>query len=179
MLANEQVVDGCCWQHETTQVEAKEIEQWFLRITQYADALLEGHGGAAGGWPERVLIHAAELDREIARRARAVSIVAGMDGLALEVFTTRMDTIYGVSAHSAVAGASGSGDACSKDVPGRAAMDEQLKAMRQKSMRAADIATAEKEGFFTGRFARESVFRRAACRSGWRILCWPNTERAR
>ena len=41
VLANEQVVDGCCWRHEDTQVEAKEIEQWFLRITQYADELLE------------------------------------------------------------------------------------------------------------------------------------------
>ena len=38
-LANEQVIDGFCWQHDTTQVEAKEIEQWFLRITQYADAV--------------------------------------------------------------------------------------------------------------------------------------------
>ncbi len=44
VLANEQVIDGFCWQHETTPVEAKEIEQWFLRITQYADALLDGIG---------------------------------------------------------------------------------------------------------------------------------------
>ena len=42
VLANEQVIDGFCWQHDTTPVEAKEIEQWFLRITQYADALLDG-----------------------------------------------------------------------------------------------------------------------------------------
>ncbi len=56
VLANEQVVDGFCWQHDTTPVEAKEIEQWFLRITQYADALLEGIDELAGGWPERVLI---------------------------------------------------------------------------------------------------------------------------
>jgi len=41
VLANEQVVDGCCWRHEDTPVEPKEIEQWFLRITQYADELLE------------------------------------------------------------------------------------------------------------------------------------------
>ena len=56
VLANEQVIDGFCWQHDTTPVEAKEIEQWFLRITQYADALLEGINELAGGWPERVLI---------------------------------------------------------------------------------------------------------------------------
>jgi leucyl-tRNA synthetase len=41
VLANEQVVNGCCWRHEDTPVEAKEIEQWFLRITQYAEELLE------------------------------------------------------------------------------------------------------------------------------------------
>ncbi len=46
VLANEQVIDGCCWRHETTPVEAKEIEQWFLRITQYADELLDEHGAA-------------------------------------------------------------------------------------------------------------------------------------
>ena len=50
-------------------------------------------------------------------------------------------------------GASAAREACSRGTPGRAAMEAQLKAMRQKSMRAADIATAEKEGFFTGRFA--------------------------
>ncbi len=56
VLANEQVIDGFCWQHDTTPVEAKEIEQWFLRITQYADALLDGIDELEGGWPERVLI---------------------------------------------------------------------------------------------------------------------------
>src|SRR5262249_46711062 len=56
VLANEQVVDGCCWRHEDTPVEAKEIEQWFLRITRYADALLEDIAQLEGGWPERVLV---------------------------------------------------------------------------------------------------------------------------
>src|ERR1700749_2673345 len=40
VLANEQVVDGCCWRHETTPLETRELEQWFLRITKYADELL-------------------------------------------------------------------------------------------------------------------------------------------
>jgi len=55
VLANEQVVNGCCWRHEDTPVEAKEIEQWFLRITQYADELLDALDRLEGGWPERVL----------------------------------------------------------------------------------------------------------------------------
>src|SRR6202034_26634 len=68
------------------------------------------------------------------------------------VFTTRVDTIFGASAivlsanHPLL-------ESLLEGVPGRGAIESQLKAMRQKSMRAADIATAEKEGFFTGRFA--------------------------
>jgi leucyl-tRNA synthetase len=150
VLANEQVIDGFCWQHDTTPVEAKDIEQWFLRITQYADALLQGIDELAGGWPERVLIQQRNWIGK-SQGARVRFDVAQMEGLGLEVFTTRIDTIYGVSAvlisanHPAL-------DKLLENVPGRGAMQEQLKAMRAKSVRAADVATAEKEGFFTGRF---------------------------
>jgi leucyl-tRNA synthetase len=151
VLANEQVIDGFCWRHETTQVEAKELEQWFLRITQYSDELLDGMNQLAAGWPERVLL----MQRNWIGKSRGTRVrfgVAGMQGLAVEVFTTRVDTIYGASAivlssgHPALA-------QLLDGVPGRDGMETQLKAMRQKSMKAADIATAEKEGFFTGRFA--------------------------
>ncbi len=67
VLANEQVVGGCCWRHEDTPVEQRELEQWFLRITKYADELLrdlEPAGGLAGESPH----HAAELDRALGRR---------------------------------------------------------------------------------------------------------------
>jgi leucyl-tRNA synthetase len=53
VLANEQVVDGCCWRHEDTKVEQRDLEQWFLRITAYADELLEGLKQLEG-WPEKV-----------------------------------------------------------------------------------------------------------------------------
>ena len=95
---------------------------------------------------------AAELDRQIAGRARPVRGFAESDGLGLEVFTTRIDTIYGVSAILIAAGHPQL-PRLLEGVPGRAAMEAQLKAILSKSTRAADIATAEKEGFFTGRFA--------------------------
>ncbi len=97
VLANEQVIDGFCWRHETTQVEQKELEQWFLRITQYADALLDDMKQLEGGWPERVLV----MQRNWIGKSRGARVrfdVADVDGLSLEVFTTRVDTIYGVSA---------------------------------------------------------------------------------
>jgi leucyl-tRNA synthetase len=151
VLANEQVVDGFCWRHETTQVEIKELEQWFLRITQYADELLKDMAQLEKGWPERVLVMQQNwIGKSHGSRIRFG--VSQMDGLALEVFTTRVDTIYGASAillspgHPHV-------PRILEGVPGRAAMEAQLRVMRQKSMRAADIATAEKEGFFSGRFA--------------------------
>ena len=151
VLANEQVIDGFCWQHDTTPVEAKEIEQWFLRITQYADALLEGIDELAGGWPERVLIQQRNWIGK-SQGARVRFDVAQLPGLSLEVFTTRVDTIYGVSAvlisanHPAL-------ETLLDGIRGATAIQEQLRSMRAKSVRAADIATAEKEGFFTGRFA--------------------------
>ena len=151
VLANEQVIDGYCWQHDTTPVEAKEIEQWFLRITQYADALLEGIGELDGGWPERVLIQQRNWIGK-SQGARVRFEVSQVDGLGLEVFTTRIDTIYGVSALLIAAGHPQL-PRLLEGVPGRAAMEAQLKAILSKSTRAADIATAEKEGFFTGRFA--------------------------
>ncbi len=151
VLANEQVIDGFCWRHETTQVEQKELEQWFLRITQYSDELLDDMGKLGAGWPERVLA----MQRNWIGKSRGARVrfeVAGTPETNLEVFTTRVDTIYGASAIVVAAGHPQL-DKLLESVPGRSTMEAQLKAMRQKSMRAADIATAEKEGFFTGRFA--------------------------
>jgi leucyl-tRNA synthetase len=151
VLANEQVIDGFCWRHETTPVEQKELEQWFLRITKYSDELLEGMSQLASGWPERVLV----MQRNWIGKSQGTRVrfgVAGLSETCLEVFTTRVDTIYGASAIVVAAGHPQLGKLL-EGVPGRSAMEAQLKDMRQKSMRAADIATAEKEGFFTGRFA--------------------------
>ncbi len=153
VLANEQVVDGCCWRHEDTPVEAKEIEQWFLRITRYADELLDDIAQLEGGWPERVLA----MQRNWIGKSRGAKVgfpvvpAGGADGSPVEVFTTRMDTIYGASAvilapehpllPRLVAG-----------VKGQAAMEAQIARMRQRILRPAEMATAEKEGIFIGRF---------------------------
>ena len=157
VLANEQVVNGYCWRHEDTQVEAKEIEQWFLKITQYADALLDDMAQLEGGWPERVLVMQRNwIGKSYGAKVRfavaAASGGAGAEGDAIEVFTTRIDTIYGASAvilapehpliPKLVAG-----------VAGRGAIEAQLARLRQKIVRPIELATAEKEGIFIGRFA--------------------------
>jgi len=151
VLANEQVIDGFCWRHETTEVESRELEQWFWRITNYADALLDDMKQLGDGWPERVLA----MQRNWIGKSRGTRVrfdVANKDGMSFEVFTTRVDTIYGVSALVLSAGHPQL-EKLLDGVPGRSWMETQLKAMRQKSTKAADVATAEKEGFFTGRFA--------------------------
>jgi len=151
VLANEQVIDGFCWRHETTQVEQKELEQWFLRITQYSDELLEDMNQLASGWPERVLVMQQNWIGK-SRGTRVQFAIPDMTIAPLEVFTTRVDTIYGVSAvllspaHVVV-------PQLLDGVPGSNALERQLRAMQQRSVKAEDIATAEKVGFFTGRFA--------------------------
>jgi leucyl-tRNA synthetase len=95
VLANEQVVNGCCWRHEDTPVVEKELAQWFLKITAYADRLLADMKELVR-WPERVLTMqqnwigksmGAELDFQVSDLGRAV-----------RVYTTRIDTIYGCTA---------------------------------------------------------------------------------
>src|ERR1700722_6630333 len=86
------------------------------------------------------------------RGARVRFNVAQIDDLAIEVFTTRIDTIYGATALVLSAGHPAALRLVD-GVRGQSGMEAQIKAMRQKSTRAEDVATAEKEGFFTGRFA--------------------------
>ena len=152
VLANEQVVNGYCWRHEDTLVETREIEQWFLRTTAYAEQLLDDLKLLEGGWPERVITMQRNWigKSEGARVKFAVAGVPGADGI--EVFTTRIDTIYGATAlilaptHPLLA----------KLLDGSAVRDQaekELARLKLMSVKTEDLATAEKEGFFTGRFA--------------------------
>src|SRR5882724_38253 len=95
VLANEQVVDGCCWRHESVPVEQRALEQWFLRITDYADELLNAIKDLEEGWPERVLI----MQRNWIGRSEGTEVDFHLEGSGapIRVFTTRVDTIYGAT----------------------------------------------------------------------------------
>ena len=98
VLANEQVVNGRCWRHEDTIVEQRELEQWFVRTTQYADELLDGLN-KLDGWPEKVRT----MQRNWIGRSEGTLVdfklmrTAGAAGSTISVFTTRVDTIFGAT----------------------------------------------------------------------------------
>src|SRR5712664_4180527 len=153
VLANEQVINGgYCWRHEDTLVESREIEQWFLKTTAYADQLLDDLKQLEGGWPERVILMQRNWigKSQGAKVKFAVADVA--DAAPIEVFTTRIDTIYGATAlilapaHPAVEKLLSWTKADSIEWT-------RLGKMRQTSVKTEDLATMEKEGLFTGRFA--------------------------
>jgi len=172
VLANEQVVNGgFCWRHEDTRVEAREIEQWFLKTTAYADQLLDDLQELEGGWPDRVIA----MQRNWIGKSTGAKVwfeVAGdgaQPGMAasqakIEIFTTRIDTIYGASAvilapnHPLVGEllASRAVDPEADQNLGHYVPDDRsvkLAEMKVTSVKGEDIATAEKDGFFTGRYA--------------------------
>jgi len=143
VLANEQVQDGVCWRHKSTPVEQRELEQWFLRITAYAEQLLEDIRQLEGHWPERVLT----MQRNWIGRSEGAEIVFRLDdGRPIPIFTTRVDTIFGAT--------------CVLLAPEHPLSAEltpaearaQLKAMIDARARR-DLAETEKEGIFTGRYA--------------------------
>lgn len=93
VLANEQVEDGGCWRCDS-EVKQKELEQWFFRITNYAEELLE-HTFKLPGWPERVLV----MQRNWLGKSIGCEITFPLEGRAdgITVFTTRQDTVFGAT----------------------------------------------------------------------------------
>ncbi len=142
VLANEQVVEGCCWRHEKTPVEQRALEQWFWRTTAYADELLNDITQLEGGWPERVLT----MQRNWIGRSEGAEIDFASEFGPIRVFTTRIDTIYGATCvilapeHPLVA--------ATADAAGRARAKAMVDARANK--KPDDL---EKEGFFTGAYA--------------------------
>jgi len=153
VLANEQVIDGRCWRHEDTIVELRDLEQWFLRITAYAQELLDGLD-KLDGWPEKVrTMQRNWIGRsEGARLDFELESPAGAAGDKIAVFTTRIDTIFGATSlqlapeHPAVADFT-AGDSDLRDKV------EELVREQAKAREAGDIGAIEKHGVFTGRYA--------------------------
>ncbi|RLB27890.1 MAG: leucine--tRNA ligase, partial [Deltaproteobacteria bacterium] len=94
VLANEQVVDGCCWRHPDQEVALKEMDSWFLKITDYAKELLD-YCDRLPGWPEKVLT----MQRNWIGESHGATIrfpIVDVDHV-IEVFTTRQDTVFGAT----------------------------------------------------------------------------------
>jgi leucyl-tRNA synthetase len=159
VLANEQVLaNGCCWRHEDTLVEQRELEQWFLRITKYADELLRDLDKLPE-WPEKVRT----MQRNWIGRSEGALVDFKLDyadnhkafgpaGAVISVFTTRIDTIYGATSvqlapqHPIVADIAAANPALRIKV-------EQLIAEQRKAKETGDIGEIEKHGVPTGRYA--------------------------
>ncbi|MDD1611903.1 MAG: leucine--tRNA ligase [Methylococcaceae bacterium] len=144
VLANEQVIDGCCWRCDT-QVERKEIAQWFLKITDYADELLAALG-TLDGWPEQVkTMQANWIGKSYGVRFAFPYELDGKQEL-LWVFTTRADTIMGVT-FCAVAPEHPLAAHAAQINPKLAAFIHECE---QTGTAEADLATIEKKGMPTG-----------------------------
>ncbi|MGD0738677.1 MAG: leucine--tRNA ligase [Terracidiphilus sp.] len=161
VLANEQVVNGCCWRHEDTLVEQRDLEQWFLRITAYAQELLDGLGKLEG-WPDKVRI----MQRNWIGRSEGTEVDFVLEGGAekIRVFTTRVDTIFGATSvqlapeHPLITTFSAA------DANLRAQVAELLDEQK-KAREAGDVGAIEKHGVATGHFAINPY-------SGERVPIW-------
>jgi leucyl-tRNA synthetase len=144
VLANEQVVEGCCWRHEDTPVEQRALEQWFLKITHYADELLDDMAQLEGGWPERVLT----MQRNWIGRSEGTEVDFHLDGpgTPIRVFTTRVDTIYGATCVILAPEHPLNAELLDADLKARAKAMVDSRAGR-------DPGDIDKEGLFTGHYA--------------------------
>ncbi len=148
VLANEQVVDGQCWRCETV-VEQKELSQWFFKITEYAQELLD-FCDRLPGWPERVLA----MQKNWIGRSEGVEVdfpLADGQG-ALRIFTTRQDTLFGATfvvlapehpmVQQLIQGKAEAGE-----------VTEFVLRVRQQDKKIRTAQDLEKEGVFTGSYA--------------------------
>jgi leucyl-tRNA synthetase len=153
VLANEQVVGGNCWRHEDTPVVQRELEQWFVRTTVYAEELLQGLDKLEG-WPEKVKT----MQRNWIGRSEGALVDFKVDGPVgragdtITVFTTRIDTIYGATSiqlapeHQLVA------DLIGND-PSLHAKVEEMLAEQNKAKERGEVESMEKRGVFLERYA--------------------------
>ena len=145
VLANEQVHEGCCWRCDTP-VEQKEIPQWFIKITDYAEQLLGGLDNLPQ-WPDMVKT----MQRNWIGRSEGVEITFDVADTneKVAVYTTRPDTFYGVS-YLGIAAAHPLASLAAENNPELAAFIQEAK---NAKVAEADLATMEKKGMATGLFA--------------------------
>jgi len=164
VLANEQVIDGKCWRCDTP-VEQKDLEQWFLRITAYADELLKDLDLLKGGWPDRVLA----MQHNWIGRSEGAEVrfdlekpVDGADHI--DVFTTRPDTLFGAS-FIVMAPEHPLAARLIKGSPDEASITAFIDHVRNMDRIERQSDTLEKEGVFTGAYALHPL-------TGRRVPIW-------
>ena len=156
VLANEQVIDGCCWRHEDNIVEQRSLEQWFYRITEYAQELLDGLD-KLDGWPEKVRT----MQRNWIGRSEGTEVdfiadgtgnIQGVGGAKIRVFTTRVDTIFGATSiqlapeHPLLITLTANDPELERRI---SAMIDEQKVARETD----NLGAIDKQGIFTGRYA--------------------------
>jgi len=143
VLANEQVHNGFCWRHPEIEVETKQLEQWFIKTTKYADELLKGVENL--NWPERIKV----MQKNWIGKSYGTEINFEINCKNWPVFTTRPDTIYGVTFMVVSAQHTNLFDLVTKEQ--KKEVENLLKKI--KSTKQEDIDKLEKEGVFTGSYA--------------------------
>ena len=152
VLANEQVEDGKCWRHSKTDVIQKELDQWYFKITDYSEELLQSHDDLAGNWPDKVIT----MQKNWIGKSYGTEIDFVLeDGKTkIPAFTTRPDTLYGVTyvvlapEHPVVE------DIILKDNP---ELKVKTDAMINEDKIERTAEDKEKEGFFTGKYVTNPV----------------------
>jgi leucyl-tRNA synthetase len=143
VLANEQVVNGTCWRHEDTEVEVKHLEQWFFKITDYAEELLDKLDEL--DWPQRTKT----MQKNWIGKSYGTEINFEVNNKKFPIFTTRPDTIYGVTFMVISAQHSKLNELVTKE------QEKEVKKFLKKikSVSEKDQTDLEKEGVFTGSYA--------------------------
>ncbi len=157
VLANEQVIDGRGWRSGAL-VEKREIPQWFLKITDYAQELLDGLD-ALPGWPDAVKT----MQRNWIGRSEGLEIAFQLEDSdeQLKVYTTRPDTLMGVTYVSVAA----EHPIALAAAEGYDELREFIEECRKGGTAAADLETQDKRGVFTGRYAIHPI-------TGARVPIW-------
>ena len=167
VLANEQVEDGKCWRHSKTDVIQKELSQWYFKITDYAEELLQGHEELREHWPEQVLTMQKNwigkstgsevdfiLDYKFENNGHTHLKLNDKGEVVISVFTTRPDTLYGVTYATVAPEHPLVEEVILKENP---SIREKVEAMRNEDKIARTAEDKEKEGVFSGLYVINPV----------------------